>query len=212
MARAPEPPASAMQVPPGLFERLARNGFFDPKVRAWARSTVRAEARLNVRRVPIYIATLPKAERARTLAHEIDPTEAISLDFIEAYGAFATAEQQWVEAEAVVTSDLKDDMVVLTRTVNEYERFLADANAGAFGSQAELENAAQTRLEPLIRELKEAQHRADGLRTRNENAVDRANRTQHTFVELLRSDTEAKAVADSLAESDPQGLFARMSS
>jgi len=72
------------------------------------------------------------------------------------------------------------------------------------------EDAAETRLDPLLRQLQEAQQRAEAARTRVEEAVARANRRHQELSMRLERDGNARAVARALLKSDSGGLFARM--
>jgi hypothetical protein len=65
----------------------------------------------------------PKVEQARNLAHEIDPTDAVLLAFIDDYAAFATAQHQWVKAESAATGELRGDIRLLAQTVDAHEQF-----------------------------------------------------------------------------------------
>jgi len=140
MINAPDTP-NAMAVPPRHIRRVATNGFWDEKVRVWARSVIRAENKLDAHLIPIHAQVIAKAGRARTLAHSIGSTDLLSLDFLEKYGALATAEHEWIQAELAQVSELRSDMRLLARTVAAYEEFLEAARAGALASTKEEDDA-----------------------------------------------------------------------
>lgn len=209
MAKCPEAPASSLQIPPSIIERVRRDSFFDPKVRSWVQMTIRAQEKLNACTLPAVAEAIPKAERARQLAHRLEPTDDVSPDFVEPFGSVASRTQDWVAAEGSASSQLEDAITTLRGALDAFGAFKRDIEAGAFANDTELQLALQERLSPYLRAIRDAQAEALKLRGRGEDAVSALNRAEQALDNLVNTDDKARAVADALAVANPGGYFAQ---
>ncbi len=210
MARCPEPPATSLEIPPSIVKRLQRDSYFDPMVRSWAEGTIRAQERLNACRQPALADAIPESDRARRLAHEPDPTELVSLEFLDAFGSVASRTQDWVVAEGALNTYLADASATIRATLDAFAQFSEDIEAGAFPTDAELQLAAQERLSPHTDAFRDVQAEAFELRRRNEDAVSALRRAERLLDEELERDENLTRVARALADADPEGYFGQV--
>lgn len=209
MRKCPEAQADALRIPPSIIDRAQKNSLFDVKVRAWVQSTIRAQTKLNACVLPAVADAIPQAERARQLAHRLEPTGEVSADFIEAFGSVASRTQDWVAAEGAASSQLQDAVAAFRAALDAFAAFKRDIDSGAFASDTELQVALEQRLSPYLRALRNAQAEALALRGRGEDAVLALNRAERALDDLANTDDDARAIADALATANSNGYFAQ---
>ena len=204
-------PASLLDLPPGLVDRWAKNGFFDSKVRAFVRRRIHAQERVDAHRSPILLAALEGANRARLLADQLQASESLPGQFIDAYRSYADGVYEWIATEGSSAGEFKDAIVVMRAALRASERLLRDAQAGAFASQAEVDDAVVSRLVPRYQRLRDVQARISRSRERADRAFEELGRAEDDLRELLNAEGRPEREhIKALADSDPDGIFALM--
>ena len=99
-------------------------------------------------------------------------------------------------------------MLIVRRALRAHERFLADARAGLFPTEQDVEAAYAERVAPVMRELREAQARSLAVRADVEDAVSKLGENGLAVGDYLEANEDARDVAALLAENDPVGDFA----
>lgn len=156
MAKCPDAPANSLQIPPSIIKRLQEGSYFDPQVRSWVQRTIRAQEKLNTCRQPVVADAIPRAERARQLAHRLEQTDDLSLDFLDAFGSVSSRTQDWVVAEGAAGSQTEDAIATFRATLEAFAEFKRDNESGAFVNDTEFELALQERLSPYLDALRDA--------------------------------------------------------